>query len=84
MARTEKSPSLPQTVRSTEAIGEIVQQLRREQKLLQADLAGLAGTGNRFVVDLEKGKPTLQMQKVLDVLDLMGLEVSIRRKGSAE
>lgn len=84
MARTEESTSLPQTVRSTEAIGEIVQQLRREQKLLQADLAGLAGTGNRFVVDLEKGKPTLQMQKVLDVLDLMGLEVSIRRKGSVE
>jgi len=84
MARTEALPSLPQTVRSTESIGEIVQQLRREQKLLQADLAGLAGTGNRFIVDLEKGKPTLQMQKVLEVLDLMGLEVSIRRKGSAE
>lgn len=84
MPQTKELPSLPRTVRSTESIGEVVQQLRREQKLLQIDLAGLAGTGNRFIVDLEKGKPTLQMQKVLDVLDLMGLEVSIRRKGSAE
>ncbi|WP_229359077.1 helix-turn-helix domain-containing protein [Halomonas salipaludis] len=30
---------------------------------------------------LERGKPTLQLQKVLDVLDLMGLEVVVRRKG---
>lgn len=83
MSRSPKN-LLPQTIRSTVSLGEIVQQLRREQKLLQADLAGLAGTGNRFIVDLEKGKPTLQMQKVLDVLDLMGLEISVRRKGSAE
>ncbi|WP_181869921.1 hypothetical protein [Halomonas sp. DQ26W] len=41
----------------------------------------LAGTGNRFIVDLERGKPTLQLQKVLDVLDLMGIEVVMRRQG---
>ncbi|MCK0713621.1 hypothetical protein ACFO0U_06105 [Chromohalobacter sarecensis] len=50
--------------------------------MLQIDLAGLAGTGNRFIVDLERGKPTLQLQKVLDVLDLMGLEVIVQRKGT--
>jgi len=43
-------------------------------------VAGLAGTGNRFIVDLERGKPTLQLQKVLDTLDLMGLEVVVQRK----
>jgi hypothetical protein len=50
--------------------------------MLQADIVGLANTGNRFIVDLEKGKPTLQLQKVLDVLDLIGLEVIVRRKGT--
>lgn len=59
-----------------------MRQLRTEQGLLQIDLAGLAGTGNRFIVDLERGKPTLQLQKVLDVLDLMGLEVVVKRKGA--
>ncbi len=29
---------------------------------------------------LERGKPTLQLQKVLDTLDLMGLEVVVQRK----
>lgn len=69
-------------IRSSEELGKLVQQTRRDQSLLQSDIAGLAGTGNRFIVDLERGKPTLQLQKVLDVLDLMGLEVIIQRKGN--
>lgn len=68
-------------IRHSEDLGKLVRQLRTEQGLLQVDLAGLAGTGNRFIVDLERGKPMLQLQKVLDVLDLMGLEVLVRRSG---
>lgn len=73
--------SSPTAIRQSEDLGKLVRQLRAEQGLLQVDLAGLAGTGNRFIVDLERGKPTLQLQKVLDVLDLMGLEVVVQRKG---
>lgn len=68
------------TIRTAADLGELVRNLRREQGLLQTDLAGLSGSGNRFVVDLERGKPTLQLQKVLDLLDLLGLEVLIRPK----
>ncbi len=68
-------------VHTTQELGALVKQHRRAQKLLQADIAGLANTGNRFVVELERGKPTLQLQKVLDVLDLLGLEVVVQRKG---
>ncbi|WP_235041480.1 helix-turn-helix transcriptional regulator [Vreelandella profundi] len=74
--------SSPTTIRQSEELGQLVRKLRTEQGLLQMDLAGLAGTGNRFIVDLERGKPTLQLQKVLDVLDLMGLEVVVKRKGN--
>ena len=45
-------------------------------------LAGLGNTGNRFIVDLENGKPTVQLQKVLDLMDLLGLEVVVRTKAS--
>lgn len=72
---------MAERIRHSEDLGKLVRQVRTEQELLQTDLAGLAGTGNRFIVDLERGKPTLQLQKVLDVLDLMGLEVLIQRKG---
>ena len=50
--------------------------------LRQIDLAGIGNTGNRLIVDIEKGKPTVQLQKVLDVLDLLGLEVVLRPKSA--
>lgn len=67
-------------IRTSAALGQYVRAFRTAQKLGQIDVAGLAGTGNRFVVDLERGKPTLQLQKVLDVVDLLGLEVVVQPK----
>ena len=67
-------------IHTSAELGELVKDARRAQGLLQTDLAGLSGTGNRFVVELERGKPTLQLQKVLDMLDLLGLEVRVGPK----
>ncbi|CAM5785315.1 type II toxin-antitoxin system Y4mF family antitoxin [Castellaniella caeni] len=74
------SPPAASTIRSASDLGALVRATRQAQALRQRDLAGLSGTGNRFIVDLERGKPTLQLQKVLDMIDLLGLEVVIRRK----
>lgn len=75
-------PELPLAVRRVEDLGAIIQNARKEQGMTQIDVAGLAGFGNRFIVDLEKGKETVQMQKALDVLALLGLELVIRKKAS--
>lgn len=48
--------------------------------MTQADISGMANTGNRFIVELENGKDTVQLKKVLDVLDTLGLEVFVQRK----
>jgi HTH-type transcriptional regulator/antitoxin HipB len=65
---------------SAAELGQLVRKTRKAQGLTQLDLAGLAGLSNRFVIDLERGKETLQVQKVLDVLALLGLELTARRK----
>lgn len=70
-------------VKSTVDLGDLVRGRRRLLALKQLDVAGLGNTGNRFIIDLERGKPTVQMQKVLDVLDLLGLEVVVRAKSGA-
>lgn len=67
---------------STKELGNLVREFRVAQKLTQADILGLANTGNRFIVELENGKPTVQFQKVLDVLDVLGLELVVQKKGS--
>jgi len=47
-------------------------------------MAGVGNSGNRFIVELEAGKPTVQFQKTLDTLNLLGLEMVIREKTSGD
>ena len=70
----------PDKLTSSAELGKLVRQVRKEQGLTQLDVAGLAGLSNRFIIDLERGKETLQIQKVFDVLALLGVELSARRK----
>lgn len=58
-------------------LGRIIRADRRAQGLRQDQLAAAANVGVRFIVDLEAGKPTSQMGKVLAVLDALGLRLSI-------
>lgn len=58
-------------------IGEIVREARKDAGLRQHELAGTAGVGLRFIVDLEAGKPTAQIGKVLQVLAALGCSVEI-------
>jgi HTH-type transcriptional regulator / antitoxin HipB len=67
-------------IRSSSELGAIVREQRKRLALKQLDIAGLGNTGNRFIVDLENGKPTVQLQKVLDIMDLLGLELVVRAK----
>lgn len=63
------------------ALGQLVRQVRNQQGMTQADILGLANTGNRFIVELENGKPTVRLDKVLTVLDVLGLSLQVRQKG---
>ena len=54
-------------------IGELVRRTRHQMALTQKDLALAADTGLRFIIDLEKGKPTCQLGKVLTVLQAAGV-----------
>ena len=62
---------------SPQAVGNLVQTERKRQELTQLQLAGLANTGIRFVSDLENGKGTVQLQKLLAVLSALGLGLFI-------
>ena len=54
-------------------IGELVRAARRKQGISQEQLAGVAGTGVRLISDLENGKSTVQIEKVIKVIEALGL-----------
>lgn len=71
-------------VRTTEELGQAVREERRLQGLVQEDLALAAGTGRRFIIELERGKPSIQLGPVLDVLNALGLDLEIGKENPAE
>ena len=58
-------------------IGGIVRATRKAAGLRQDELAGAAGVGLRFLVELERGKPTAQIGKTLQVLHALGCSLEI-------
>jgi HTH-type transcriptional regulator / antitoxin HipB len=62
----------------TAQLGSAVRLRRRALRLKQAELANLAGVGLAFLYELEHGKPTVRIDKVLAVLAVLGLELHVR------
>ena len=50
---------------------------RNQLKLTQAECAAFCGVGVRFFSELENGKETLQLDKVLHVLQMLGLNLHV-------
>ncbi|WP_180738092.1 helix-turn-helix transcriptional regulator [Polynucleobacter cosmopolitanus] len=71
-------------ITDTKTLGELLRAQRKALGLTQLDMAGVGNSGNRFIVELEAGKPTVQFQKTLDTLNLLGLEMVIREKTSGD
>lgn len=69
---------------STAELGQIVRKTRKQLGATQADLALTSGTGLRFIVDLEKGKETCQIGKILAVLQTLGIRISLSPPPAAD
>lgn len=65
------------TVRRATDLGDAVRTARKRQGLTQAELAGRAGVGLRFLSELENGKPTVQLQRTMQVLAALGLTLGV-------
>lgn len=62
---------------SMQDIANLVRKARKEQGITQEELAGVAGTGRRFIYDIENGKDSVQIGKLLSVIQVLGLSCVI-------
>lgn len=62
-------------IRDAGAFGQLVRQRRQALGLTQRDLATAINTGERFIVDLEAGKPTCQLGKALTAASAVGVQL---------
>lgn len=63
-------------IRSARDFGNLVRTRRKAMGITQAELAARIGSGERFVVDLESGKPSCQLEKSLLAAVEVGIQLS--------
>lgn len=70
---------MPTTTRIQTAadLGEAIRKQRKADGLTLADVAGLTNVGIRFLSELENGKPTVRLDKILHVINALGLQLDL-------
>jgi len=58
-------------------LGKLIRSSRKKAKLSQSQLADASGIGERFIRELEQGKPTCQLDKALYVARMLGIKFEV-------
>ena len=69
------------TVHSSRDIGAEIRKRRKELGYTQGFLADYVGVSASFLSELENGKETVQLNKLMDVMSLLGMDICISRRG---
>jgi transcriptional regulator with XRE-family HTH domain len=69
------------TIHSADELGETLRILRKESGLTQRDATGLCNVSLPFLNQVEQGKSTAQIGKVLDVCQRFRIEIIFKLPG---
>jgi len=61
-----------------QSLGSQIRLRRRELKLTQQELADLAEVSSHFVLDVEKGKESIRLDKLTKVIKVLGLNLELK------
>lgn len=65
-----------------EHLGEYLRERRQSRGYTQRELAGVSGVGVRFLSELERGKPNVDLHLVLKVLEALGCELLVHDRSA--
>ena len=68
---------MQKNIYKTTDLGLLIRKARKEQGLTQADLTGISGLGIRFIGEVENGKSTAHIGKVMQLASSLGLVLSV-------
>ena len=80
-----KSIPLPYgQVRSPQEIGQLARLERKRQNLTLDEIYSTSGLTTRFLSEFERGKPNASLGRVMQALQLLGLELLVLPRGEAD
>lgn len=67
-------------IENAKIFGETIRKFRKKQGLTQVQLSAMTNVSPRFIGELEKGKPTIELDKALYVAWMLGIELTVSDK----
>ena len=67
-------------IEDSKSFGTAVKAYRKSQGLTQEKVANYSNVGVRFIVDLEKGKPTCELDKAFHVAKMLGIKFDVQQE----
>lgn len=68
-------------ITDTKTLGQMIRLRRKELHYTQAFLAEFTGLSASFISDVEQGKATAEIEKVLRLIQILGLDVFVEKRG---
>jgi HTH-type transcriptional regulator/antitoxin HipB len=68
-------------IRNSKELGQYLLKERKSLKLTQKEISEFSDVGRKFIIELEKGKATAQLGKVFELLNGLGLELHLIKRG---
>ncbi|CCY54017.1 dNA-binding helix-turn-helix protein [Coprococcus sp. CAG:782] len=65
----------------SKALGEAIRKRRKELGYTQVYLSDFTGFSVSFISDLERGKATAEIGKTIDLINLLGLDLEVEKRG---
>lgn len=70
-------------INKAKQLGQVIRQARKERGYTQQELADFSGCSIMFVSNLERGKPTCELEKAIRVANTAGVDLIAKIRGHA-
>lgn len=68
-------------ITDSKSLGQIIRERRKELNYTQAYLSDFTGFSVTFISDLERGKATAEIEKTIQLINVLGLDLLVERRG---
>ena len=68
-------------ITDSKSLGQAIRERRKDLNYTQAYLADFTGLSVSFISDLERGKPTAEIEKTIRLINILGMDVFVEKRG---
>ncbi len=68
-------------ISDAKALGELIRNRRKELNYTQGYLSEVTGLSISFISDLERGKESIQLEKTIQLIHVLGMDLFVEKRG---